>query len=784
MKKNLLSLLTIFLFSFNAFSQLSPISIGSWRMHIPYNKGIQVDEGKNGTIYCATKFGLFLYNKNSGEYKYYNTLSGLSDHQISNIRYDVITDVLVVSYNNSNLDILRPDGSIANLPEIKEKSIVGGKKINDIDMINGLIYLSCEFGIVVIDINREEVKDTYYIGPNGNALNVNSIAYDGTYIYAATDSGIYKGLYSDPTLYNYSSWSKETNLYSPDGMYTSAASLDGKVYVTVSYPSLNADSVLKLENGNWIPHLNYADPGAFIDSKNGKLLYRNSNFFIAYRPDGASVNYLNNYDYPYGSINRGYCDSDNNIWIADGNYGLLFNSTSGERKTFTPNGPNSESVAQMKCINGHLWVASGSITGDVPNYLIKDGIYYFHDNNWHNFSQVNDSIYKYSCNVFSPTVACVAVDPSDPSHAFIGSWGSGLLEYRANGGVAFYSAANSGLSEVSNYPNYLLLGGLEYDSDGNLWCVTGYNNNCVSVKKADGSWMKYTIPDVNYVNYLNFDIVIDDIGQKWFITHQGASTGQGVSVFKEASLNSNAGLHFKKLNDHAGTGALPDMFVRSIAKDKDGAIWLGTDKGVAVIYNPGNVFSGGDFDAQKIIIEQDGYAQYLLETESVTAIAIDGANRKWFGTYSGGVFLMSADGTKQLLNFNIDNSPLPSNLITSISIDGTTGEVFIGTDKGIISYMGDATEGGDECDNYYVFPNPVRHEYSGPIAIRGLINDADVKIVDVAGNLVYHTKANGGEASWNGKKFTGERAETGIYSVFISNEDGSQTCITKFLMAK
>ena len=224
--------------------------------------------------------------------------------------------------------------------------------------------------------------------------------------------------------------------------------------------------------------------------------------------------------------------------------------------------------------------------------------------------------------------------------------------------------------------------------------------------------------------------------------------------------------------------------MRSLAKDKDGAIWIGTNQGVAVVYNPGNVFNGGNYDAQKVILVQDGYAQYLLETENVTAVAIDPANRKWFGTANGGVFNMSADGTKQLLNFNIENSPLPSNSITDIAIDEMSGEVFIGTDKGLISYQGDATTGDDHCKDFIVFPNPVQHDYNGTIAIRGTVNNADVKITDVAGNLVYHTKANGGLATWNGKNYSGERAQTGVYIIYVSNEDGTQTCLTKLLFSR
>ena len=143
---------------------------------------------------------------------------------------------------------------------------------------------------------------------------------------------------------------------------------------------------------------------------------------------------------------------------------------------------------------------------------------------------------------------------------------------------------------------------------------------------------------------------------------------------------------------------------------------------------------------------------------------------------------MSPDGTQELLNFNEENSPMFSNNILSIAIDDVTGEVFIGTDKGIISYKGTATEGGDIFNDVYAYPNPVHHNYDGPIAIKGLVKDADVKITDVSGNLVYATTANGGQAIWNGKGFDGEKAATGVYLVFASNEDGSQTHVTKILI--
>ena len=499
---------------------------------------------------------------------------------------------------------------------------------------------------------------------------------------------------------------------------------------------------------------------------------------------GNTIRSLEGWVIAFPSFKRGFVDSDGNFWVADGNNGLLWKHTDGSISLIQPNGPRSEAAWAIAGKGGKLWVASGSMLGTDYSPYEKNGISRFADNDWHTFDCTNDSIYAYTCAFGSPAVVAVAIDPHNPDHAFIGSWGNGLLEYTKDGGIRHFLADNSAL--VPRYPsqlNFVQVGGVTFDDDGNLWAVSAGTTEGICVKTKDDVWQKFTLSEAATAGFGLYGLVIDDFGQKWFIARTASSGGEGVCVFKEKNLTSQYNGQYKRLNDRAGTGSLPDLFVRSIAKDKDGSIWLGTNKGVAVVYNPGNVFTGGSYDAQKIIIQQDGYNQYLLETESVNAIAIDGANRKWFGTYSGGVFLMSADATHQILNFNMDNSPLPSNYIASIAIDDLTGEVFFATDKGIISYRGDATEGGQQCENHYVFPNPVKHEYRGPIAIRGLVANADVKIADVAGNIVYHTKANGGEAIWYGNNMNGERAQTGVYIVYVTNEDGSETCTTKMLFA-
>ena len=767
--------------SVSVIAQEINVGIGGWREHIPYNKAIEVASDESGTIYCATKFGLFTYSTISGELETLSRLSELSDQEIATIRYDRESRVFMIAYINSNIDIIYPDKSVVNLADIKQKNIIGGKQINSIFYKNGLAYLSCGFGIVVVDLGRREIKDTYYIGTNGSSLNVYDVDYDGTYLVAATDSGIFRALFNDPNIFNFTSWSRDTNMSTPVAKYTSLASFNGKMFAMKTNPADHLDTLLVLNNNYWSPLINDATEGGYIDQQNNSLVYSNFSRIMALDENGNSIRTVESWAVPNSGFRKGIMDAAGNMWIADFSNGLVWQRPDLSYQLIAPNGPRSEAAWAIQGRSGRLWVASGSLAGDSPVYSQKNGVYYYSDNTWKTFDCSNDAVYQSLCNLGSPAVNCVAVDPFDPDHAFVGSWGNGLLEYTKDGGVTRYDETNSTLHEL--LIDYIITGGVAFDTDGNLWVVAGGNTRAISVRKRDGTWRDFVISEIAVAGMGLYGLMVDDYGQKWFIARGGSSSGQGVCVFKEQNLDNSNNGNFRRLNDRAGEGALPDMFVRSIVKDKDGSVWLGTNKGVAVVYNPGNIFSGGNFDAQRIIIQQDGYNQYLLEAESVNAIAVDGANRKWFGTSNGGAFLMSADGTKQIQQFNIDNSPLPSNYILGIAIDDVTGEVFFATEKGIISYRGDATEGGEVCDGYFVFPNPIRNDYRGPIAIRGLIANADVKIADVAGNIVYHTKANGGEAIWYGNNMNGERAQTGVYTVLVTNDDGTETCTTKLLFA-
>ena len=239
----------------------------------------------------------------------------------------------------------------------------------------------------------------------------------------------------------------------------------------------------------------------------------------------------------------------------------------------------------------------------------------------------------------------------------------------------------------------------------------------------------------------------------------------------DGTLSNASDDSFVFLNEEEGKGGLPVRDVLSMEEDLDGEVWVGTYQGIAVFYNQDCLFTGEACDAEQILISQDGNTQILLETEAVTAIEIDGGNRKWVGTQNSGVFLFSPDGIETIAHFTEENSPLLSNNIFDISINHATGEVFFATEKGIVSLMGDAANFEVEMENVRVFPNPVRPDFTGVIAIDGLAFDTDVKITDVAGNLVYETTSEGGRATWDGRKSDGTYAVNGMYLVFAGNAD-------------
>ncbi len=740
----------------------SQVPNGAWRDHLSYAEAADVAE-VGQKIFCATSGGLFSVNKKDNTIEKYSKVNGLSDVEISAINYSDATKTIIIGYTDGNIDMIRND-SITNVPDIKLKTLTGSKRINKILIINNKAYLACGFGIVVIDINRYEVSDTYLFGAGGSQIYVNGLAYDGQFIYAATENGIYKADINSPNLVDYHYWQEITTVPDPTINYSSIAYFNSKIFAIYRNSSTNSDEIITIDENGWKIWENNKET---IDTLYRSLSVYNNLLDVSSASNSIFYNENEQEHFSIKSSNpqSGIMDQDNIFWIADSYDGLIRSDQNNNRTVIIPNGPRYNNVGDMECVNGKLWVASGRQTGG-------RGMYSFIDGRWENYNGIKYTEFYKTQNIYR-----VAIDPANDQHVFAGSFGFGLVEMENGTVLNTFDETNSDLRNIEGYEHgYIWIVGLNFDSESNLWIATDLVKDPVFVIHPNGQWENYHFKydGFNSITHTG-NILATSTGQKWMLMER-----TGIFIFQK---NQDGTLLEKLISVKNQEGTLIDR-VYCLTEDLNGNIWVGTNKGPVVYYNPSRIFDEGDVTGNQILIprnDNSGLADYLLANEKINDIVVDGANRKWIATENSGVFLMSEDGKTEIHNFTKDNSPLFSNNVVSIAINNKTGEVFFGTEKGIISYRGQATAGNSDFKNVYVFPNPVRENYSGDITITGLIANANVKITDVSGNLVYETTSLGGQAIWDGKNFNGERVSTGVYLVFCTNDDGSKTYVTKLL---
>lgn len=767
------SLLLLLLFAGCHLSSAQQLAIGQWRDHLPYNKAIRIAEAPD-KVYCATPYAVFSYDKSDQSIERISKATGLSDVGVSTITYHPSLNLLIIAYFNGNIDLYGNDGVI-NINDIKRSLITAGKSINHITLYNNFAYLACGYGISVLDVAKNEIKETYFIGNNGAYLNINDISFSETRIYAATNEGLYSAPINSPNLSNFNSWSKDLSL--PQGAYSLAEFFNGNIYVGYAGLTFPADSLFRLNNGLWEKITQFDNTGILaLNEAGNKIVATLQNKVNIYDTNWNTIETVSTYQTPRSIEPRHSIPGENGIlWIADFFQGLIkHNGQTNER--IVPSGAASVFSYQMDIKSNVLAVATGKRSrSNGNNWWRNEGVMLFADENWTTINYENTPGFG---NIYD--LIAIDIDPSDYNRIYAGSFGWGVIALLNGTLNKIYDESNSSLLAAPP-PNQSHIGitGIAFDGQNNLWVTNSNTVNALSVKTPAGDWKSFAIPELSNEMYIG-NILVNQSGHKWIeLPHKG------IVVFDDnGTITNTADDRSFLLKSGEGSGGLNSLSVMALAEDLDGKIWVGTESGIEVFYAPSGVFSGGNFDAQRILVSQGGYTGYLLETEVVIAIAVDGANRKWIGTDGAGLFLLSADGSEQIEHFTEENSPLLSNFISCIAINERSGEVFIGTENGICSYKSDATGGSDEFNNVYSYPNPVRSGYEGPIAIKNLVTGARVKITDVSGSLVYETTALGGQAIWYGKDFNGTRVKSGVYFAFCSDNDGARTFITKILVLK
>ena len=758
----ILLLMSVFLHS------LGQTPVGSWSDYLVYNTAKSVAVGSK-EVYASTGSSIIVYNKDFAELKKMSRGNGLSETGISTIAWSEENNALIIAYTSTNVDLVK-NNNILNIPDISRKYIPGNKEIYRIRTNGKFAYLACSFGIVVLDIIKKEIYDTWKPGNGSDNTDIWDIAFGNGKIFAATGNGVYSADLSNPGLSFPGNWSLMDIQPNPNGKYTSLVFSGNKLYANRSDPYSNGDLIYAIDGVS--SQFSYM-PGVYnisFDPAASGFTVSSSSSLRYYNNDGSLSKTISSYfSEELGTPEISQAIADNNdIWIADIKSGLVRGENMSLFSALTLPGPASNNVIYLTSNNGITFICDGALTATWTETLRPLQVSIHENNNWTILAppSITDGMR-------------VIADPDNSNHLFISTWGMGLLEYMNNNLIKQYTQSNSPLQTIIPGKPYVRICGMVFDKNKNLWITQSEVNGSIKVLKPDGTWIVNPITiDAPRIG----DMIIARNGYKWIIL----PVGYGLFILDDNNTpDVFSDDRYKKMMIKDTENKIVPV-VYSIAEDLDGNIWVGTDQGPLVYYNPETVFDT-DLKAFRLKTPRNdgtGLADLVLSTETINSISIDGANRKWLGTQTSGAYLLSPDGTKQIRNYNEQNSPILSNTIISLAVDNKSGDVWFGTLKGIQSVRGDATTGGEKFGKVYTFPNPVREDFTGNVTITGLMRNTDIRITDISGNLVYETVSEGGLATWNLKTYNGRHVATGVYLVFCSSSDGSQSVVTKMLVIR
>ena len=766
LRKYILTILVL-LFAWHSSAQ----EIGKWNVYPSYWNATQNMVAGN-IVYSLCGNNLLTYDTEDTSVRTFNCLEHLNGVHIACMNYNKQTHTLVLVYTDGGIDLLNDDGSIHYLPDLKEKAIAN-KDVNSVQTEGYMAYLCTGFGYIELDLKEKVLRNTYNLG-----LNTRSIVLLENNIYLGTTKGIYT-CPLDKNKLQKDNWkaistSNFANLTHFDGM------LWGQAYQKVYSinPITGKHSVASQELARFLrncgDYLIWASEEAICICTAQKQITT-----IKQQNNWHDVSYQN------GSF-----------WVSQGDEGLHCYTIQGTTLThkagpIQPNSPKRDLSYRMQWVGNNLLVAGGINTVDAiynnPTAMIlKDG-------EWTNFQEMPlKEITKQYPNLRLANTTALVQDPQDHTHHFAALHRNGLCEYRDGKFVKFYNSDNSPLRSIlpnsANYYNYVSCAGIQYDMDGNLWMLCSETHNIIRILKADGKWTSLHYDEIDSVSLCD-DYLMHSSGLMFLNsrrTERRGFFGFDTSGTLDTQRDDRHILRSTIINQD-GTSYSPDEFY-CMTEDLDGRIWCGTDLGVFVIEDATSFFDN-DFRFEQIKISRNdgsGLADYLLNGVAISCITIDGANRKWIGTHTDGLYLISADGTEMLHHFTTSDSPLISNTIQCVAVHPTTGVVMIGTDMGLCSYTADATEAAEDmdADDVLVYPNPVKPDYNGTIAVRGLSMDAEVKILSSTGQLVWSGVSAGGTFTWDGRTQKGRRVASGVYHIVANNAEGKKAIVARIIIIR
>jgi hypothetical protein len=730
-------------------AQTEPLAIGQWRAVLPYTTGMAVAQTQDH-IYYGTTQALVRIDKEDQSPRFYSRIDGLSESGIRQMAYSDRFKTLVLAYNSGNIDLMTQAG-VFNVPDIlNNTNITGDKTINHIYLYqDSLVLLSCGFGMVQYNLATRLFERTAF----SPFPIFQMTAHDG-YFYAAGEEGLFRlpvgSFFSD-----FGRWALLGQGEGLPDVYVSAGVVmaDGQLFAAVN------DTLMRLhdqgrelvfhQSGLRLRYMaasrEHVLAGYQVSGGPARMVVRS--------PDGDVRTITECVGVPRGAL----LDQYDRIWYADEwSRFRTYNLQAGRCEWFLYNTPAGFSSWDIHILEDTVYIASGAYSAAGSPTGNNSGLYILRDGQWTNYNRSTHPVME-SMQAHVDYVAIVA-DPRDGT-VYAGSYYGGLLEIKGDD-LHFYQRENSILQGSVGDIQRPRIGGVVRDRKGNYWMSNSLAPDPLVLLTADGQWRSFRPGNNTFL----LRGIVDHQNNKWFVLGNG-----GVLVYNEGNDPLDPSDDQVRILT-ADNANLPDNRVRSLGLDRDGAVWIGTRDGVGVV-RCGDVFRN-ECRASRVVVTSDGDPEALLKDVEITAIAVDGANRKWLGT-GNGLFVQSPDGTNEVARFTMQNSPLPSGRITALAFNDRSAEMWIGTENGMMVYQTDAPVGDEvHAPQVSVYPNPVRPDYRGPIAVNGLPRDANVKITDIRGRLVYETTALGGQAIWYGEDYTGRRVASGVYLVFSSSKAG------------
>lgn len=761
----------------------------NWDSHFSYLSVTDVSQSQE-KVYVASENVIFIYDVNTFEIEKLTTVEGLSGETISTIHYSENYETLIIGYETGLMDVYQ-DGEVTTVVDIIDKQTIppNSKRINQFNEYNNVVYIATDYGISVYDLERLEFGDTYFLGNGGSQIIVNQTEVFDGYIFAACSSasGMRRAEVDSDNLIDYQNWTQVL-----PGNYKGIQGVNDKLY-TLRFDN----TVYEIQNNNTLLNLvNYPTLPIAFKSYDNRIVVTTNNTVYVYSEDFVLINELGNFEdfqvnYSTATVLGDYVfiGTLNNIMQGKSGYGILKANLFDTEDVISiyPEGPLLNKIVSATTSNGELWTTFGgfSFTYNFNGGVRRTGLSHLKNEAWTHISY--DSLDVALAPEKPYYLSDVSINPFNPSQIYVSSYWAGLIEINNEEVTGIYTEDNSTLEELANVFNLVLFS--EYDSEGTLWTLTGRVDRALNSFKDNTTWQSFDLseavsPPTSNLGFSGFAKIQNTVffgSRKFGVVGYNIDTNEVRALFSEDIAN------------------MPSLGVYALAADRSNQLWIGTNKGLRVLYNPSNFFES-DVSTNAIIFLEDGLPRELLELQFISDIEVDGSNNKWIGTIGAGAFYFSSDGQETLFHFTKDNSPLPSNNISDIALDSQNGVVYLATDKGMVSFVAGGSKPQETLENAYAYPNPVRPQFNmfdEKVKIKDISENCNIKITDIEGNLVaeaqsntnlryrgYNLEIDGGTAYWNGKNMANNTVATGVYLVMLTDLDTQETNVLKLMIVR